>query len=71
MIFKLKLKIVETADEFQEIHEIIDRYETLTTNLQDLMEIGKENEDKINTERKQLNKYLEVLFCFKILTRDA
>lgn len=58
------MKIVETADEFQEIHEIIDRYETLTTNLQDLMEIGKENEDKINAERKQLNKYMEVRYCF-------
>jgi len=52
-------KGVETADEFQEIHEIIDRYETLTTNYQDLLEIEKENEDKINDERKTLNNYKE------------
>ena len=50
---------VEYADEFQEIREIIDRYDTLTINYKDLLEIEKENEDKINNERKNLNAYLE------------
>jgi hypothetical protein len=53
-------KSVEHADEFQEIREIIDRYETLTTNLKDLLEIEKENEQKMNKKRKDLNIYSEV-----------
>jgi hypothetical protein len=54
-------KAVESADEFQEIREIIDRYETLTTNYKDLIETEKENEEKINSGRKYLNSYLEVM----------
>ena len=50
---------VEFADEFQEIREIIDRYETLTTNYKDLLEIETENEEKINGFRKELNAYLD------------
>jgi hypothetical protein len=51
---------VERSDGFQEIREIIDRYETLTTNYKDLIDIQKENEDKMNDLRKSLNAYLEV-----------
>ncbi len=58
------LKSVERSDGFQEIREVIDRYETLTTNYKDLIEIQKENEDKINDMRKNLNAYLEVRFHF-------
>ena len=59
---QLKKKSVECSDEFQEIREIIDRYETLTTNYNDLLEIQKENEDKINDQRKNFNSYLEANF---------
>jgi chromosome segregation ATPase len=55
---------VEFADEFQEIREIIDRYETLTTNYKDLLDIETENEEKINNYRKELNAYLEVCYAF-------
>ncbi len=51
---------MERSDGFQEIREIIDRYETLTTNYKDLIDIQKENEDKMNDLRKSLNAYLEV-----------
>jgi chromosome segregation ATPase len=51
---------VEFADEFQEIHEIINRYETLTTNYQDLIVQEKANEEVLNAKRKDLNQYLEV-----------
>lgn len=50
---------VEHSDEFQEIREVIDRYDTLTTNYKDLLDSDKENEDKINALRKELNSYLE------------
>jgi hypothetical protein len=60
MTISFCLKSVEHADEFQEIREIIDRYETLTTNLKDLLEIEKENEEKMNKKRKDLNAYSEV-----------
>ncbi|RMZ93256.1 coiled-coil domain-containing protein [Brachionus plicatilis] len=50
---------VEALDEFQEIREVIDRYETLTTNYKDLLEIEKENQERINDSRKELNSYLE------------
>lgn len=60
---------VEFADEFQEIREIIDRYETLTTNYKDLLDIETENEEKINNYRRELNAYLEVcLKMFRIKT---
>lgn len=52
------------SDEFQEIREVIDRYETLTTNCKDLVEIQKENEEKFNSQRKFLINYLEVRFRF-------
>lgn len=51
---------VEYADEFQEIREVIDRYETLTTNYKDLLDIEKENEERVNDQRKELNVYMEV-----------
>ncbi|CAF0779248.1 unnamed protein product [Brachionus calyciflorus] len=50
---------VEALDEFQEIREIIDRYETLTTNYKDLLDIEKENQERVNSKRKELNEYLE------------
>lgn len=53
------LKSVEKSDGFQEIREVIDRYETLTTNYKDLIEIQKENEDKMNDMRRTLNAYLD------------
>ncbi len=52
--------MVEYSDEFQEIREIIDRYETLTTNYKDLLEIQKENDEQVSDQRKGLNSYLEV-----------
>lgn len=55
------LKSVEHSDEFQEIREIIDRYETLTTNYKDLLDIQKENDDQVNDQRKNLNTYMEVI----------
>lgn len=50
---------VEHSDEFQEIREIIDRYETLTTNYKDLLDIQKENDDQLNDQRRYLNSYME------------
>lgn len=52
---------MEYSDEFQEIREVIDRYETLTTNYKDLLEIEKQNQDRVNEQRKYLNSYLEVI----------
>jgi hypothetical protein len=51
---------VEFSDDFQEVRELIDRYETLITNYKDLLEVEKENEEKINEYRRQLNAYLDV-----------
>ena len=72
-ILKKFAQSVEFADEFQEIREIIDRYETLTTNYKDLLEIEKQNEERINTQRKKLNIYTEVyrftavtIFIFRV-----
>ncbi len=60
VFFVLNSQSVEAADEFQEIREIIDRYETLTTNYKDLLDTEKENEEKLNEMRKNHNSYLEV-----------
>lgn len=60
-------KTVEVSDEFQEIHEIIDRYETLVTNYQDLLLIQKENEDKINNEKREFNMYCDDKITQKVI----
>lgn len=50
-------RTVEYSDEFQEIREIIDRYETLTVNYKDLRDIQNESEELVNTQRKNLTTY--------------
>lgn len=50
-------RTVENSDEFQEIREIIDRYETLTVNYKDLRDIQNENEELVNTKRKDFSEY--------------
>jgi len=50
-------KTVEGSDEFQEIREIIDRYETLTVNYKDLRDIQNESEEMVNSKRRELTNY--------------
>lgn len=53
----LMKQTVESTDEFQEIREIIDRYETLTVNYKDLRDIQNDNEESVNQKRRGLNTY--------------
>lgn len=52
-------KVLETADEFTEIREIIARFDTLTATHEDLMEREQENQEKVEEQKQALNKYTE------------
>ncbi|CAF5189780.1 unnamed protein product [Rotaria magnacalcarata] len=52
-------KTVETADEFQEIRELIDRYTTLKTNKESLLEIQNQREDQLETLRRKREAFIQ------------
>merc|ERR1711976_353705 len=52
-------KVLETAEEFHEIREVIARYDTLTATHEDLMERDQINQEKMEKERSDLMKYTE------------
>lgn len=52
-------KAVASAEEFQEIREIIARFDTLTATHQDLLETEIKNQDRVEEEKKMLSKYSE------------
>ncbi len=58
---KFMEKTVETSDEFQEIREIIDRFETLTVSYKDLCDIQNEHEELVNTKRRENKEYQDVI----------
>ncbi|EDO39885.1 predicted protein [Nematostella vectensis] len=52
-------KVLENAEEFQEIREIIARYDTLTATHQDLLERELKNQEKYEKEKARLIKFTE------------
>lgn len=52
-------KVLEKAEEFQEIREIIARYDTLTVTHQDLFEREAKNQEKYEQEKARLMKFTE------------
>ncbi|XP_070572842.1 coiled-coil domain-containing protein 42 homolog [Ptychodera flava] len=52
-------KVLETADEFHEIREIIARYDTLVATHEDLIEKDHENQEAVEAERTRLHKFTE------------
>lgn len=52
-------KVLESADEFHEIREIIARYDTLTATHEDLMEREQMNQERVEEQKQQLIKYTE------------
>ncbi|XP_002739901.1 coiled-coil domain-containing protein 42 homolog [Saccoglossus kowalevskii] len=52
-------KVLETADEFHEIREIIARYDTLVATNEDLIEKDHENQEAVEAERAKLHKFTE------------
>ncbi|KXJ27520.1 coiled-coil domain-containing protein 42 homolog [Exaiptasia diaphana] len=52
-------KVLECAEEFQEIREIIARYDTLTATHQDLLERETKNQEKYEKEKGRLVKFTE------------
>ncbi|CAF4995506.1 unnamed protein product, partial [Rotaria socialis] len=56
---KFYFQTVETADEFQEIRELIDRYTTLKTNKESLLEIQNQREDQLETLRRKREAFIQ------------
>jgi len=52
-------KVLENAEEFQEIREVIARYDTLTATHQDLLERETRNQEKYEKEKGKLVKFTE------------
>lgn len=52
-------KVLESAEEFQEIREVIARYDTLTATHQDLLERETKNQEKYEKEKGRLVKFTE------------
>ncbi|CAF0922778.1 unnamed protein product [Rotaria sp. Silwood1] len=52
-------KTVETADEFQEIRELIDRYTTLKTNKESLLEIQNQREEQLEGLRRKREAFIQ------------
>ncbi|XP_031555849.1 coiled-coil domain-containing protein 42 homolog [Actinia tenebrosa] len=52
-------KVLENAEEFQEIREVIARYDTLTATHQDLLERETKNQEKYEKEKARLVKFTE------------
>jgi len=52
-------KVIENAEEFHEIREILSRHDTLTSTHQDLMERDHQNQERIEAEKSKLAKYTE------------
>ena len=61
-IFIYLVQMIEKTNDFQEIHEIINRFETLHTNQRDLLARQKVNEKQLRAERKEFYAYSEVAF---------
>ncbi|ELT94686.1 hypothetical protein CAPTEDRAFT_93836, partial [Capitella teleta] len=59
MFHKYLEKVLEGAEEFHEIREIIARYDTLTATHDDLMESEIGNQEKVEKQRGDLMKYTE------------
>jgi len=53
-------KVIEKNNDFQEMYEIMNRFETLHTNQKDLRSRQKENEKIYLKERKDFYKYQHV-----------
>ncbi|CAF0768814.1 unnamed protein product [Didymodactylos carnosus] len=52
-------KVVETADEFQEVRELIDRYTTLKTNKESLLEIQNQREEQLEDLRRKRETFVQ------------
>ncbi|XP_077995509.1 coiled-coil domain-containing protein 42 homolog [Glandiceps talaboti] len=52
-------RVLETADEFHEIREIIARYDTLVATHEDLIEKDHENQEAVEAERTRIHKFTE------------
>ncbi|KAK2177504.1 hypothetical protein NP493_594g00017 [Ridgeia piscesae] len=52
-------RVLESAEEFHEIREIIARYDTLTATHLDLLTAENENQDRLESEKQNLMKYRE------------
>lgn len=52
-------QVLEVADEFHEIREIIARYDTLTTTHQELVHHGQQNQDKVDDIKRELMLFTE------------
>ncbi|KAI0241841.1 Coiled-coil domain-containing protein 42 like-2 [Lamellibrachia satsuma] len=52
-------RVLESAEEFHEIREIIARYDTLTATHLDLLTTENENQDRLESEKQDLMKYRE------------
>lgn len=53
-------KVLEAAEDFHEIREIIARHDTLTATHEDLVDAQISNQDVVETQRQELIKYSEV-----------
>ena len=51
--------VLESAEEFHEVREVIARYDTLTATHQDLMEGEQKNQERVEKEKQELIKYTE------------
>ena len=60
--------MVECTDQFQEPGAVIDRYETLYSNLKYQFESIDMYEKKLKIQRAELNAYLDVCIFFFIFT---
>ncbi|XP_030066673.1 coiled-coil domain-containing protein 42 [Microcaecilia unicolor] len=52
-------QVVETSDQFQEVHEVIGRYHTLQATHEDLQQSAQEAQEKTEQARGQLARYVE------------
>ncbi|XP_067928968.1 coiled-coil domain-containing protein 42 homolog [Watersipora subatra] len=52
-------KVIESAEEFHEIREILSRHDTLTSTYQDLLDRDHLNQEKVEKEKSRLSKYTE------------
>jgi hypothetical protein len=64
-----QFKVLETSPDFQEVQDLIFRYETLDTNLKELMKARQENDFKYKMKLKELNLFKEVGFILFLLIK--
>jgi thioredoxin-related protein len=60
------IKLIKNIFQFQEIREIIARYDTLTVTHQDLFEREAKNQEKYEQEKARLMKFTEVMKQFSL-----